>query len=38
MAGALGGHYTPDAPDIGIVTSLDELAEPDFGPARVDPQ
>jgi hypothetical protein len=38
LAGALGGHYTADAPDVGIVASVSELAGPDFDPAVVDPQ
>jgi hypothetical protein len=37
LAEALGGEYTADAPDVGIVASLDELAGPGFDPARVDP-
>jgi hypothetical protein len=37
LATALGGRYTADAPDIGIVGSLDELAGPDFDPASVHP-
>jgi hypothetical protein len=37
LAEALGGRYVADAPDVGIVTSLDELAGPDFDPAAVDP-
>jgi hypothetical protein len=36
LAAALGGSYVADAPDIGIVTSLDDLAGPDFDPAAVD--
>ena len=30
-------RYSADAPDAGIVASLDELAGPDFDPAAVDP-
>jgi hypothetical protein len=37
LAEALGGEYTADAPDVGIVASLDELAGPGFDPARIDP-
>ena len=37
LAQVLGGTYTPDVADIGIVASLDELAGPSFDPARVDP-
>ena len=37
LAQVLGGTYTPDVADIGIVASLDELAGPDFDPAGVDP-
>jgi hypothetical protein len=37
LAGVLGGTYTPDVADIGIVASLDELAGPSFDPAGVDP-
>ena len=33
----LGGSYVADAPDAGIVASLDELAGPDFDPAAVHP-
>ena len=33
LAEALGGSYSADAPDVGIVASLDELAGPDFDPA-----
>ena len=36
LADALGGNYTPDAPDVGIVASLDELEGPDFDPSSVD--
>jgi hypothetical protein len=38
LAQLLGGTYTPDVEDIGIVASLDELAGPSFDPAGVDPQ
>jgi hypothetical protein len=38
LADVLGGTYLPDAPDIGIVGSLDELAGPQFDPADVDPR
>jgi hypothetical protein len=38
LADDLGGTYTRDALDIGIVASLDDLAGPDFDPAGVDPQ
>jgi hypothetical protein len=37
LAQVLGGRYTPDVADIGIVASLDELAGPSFDPAGVDP-
>ena len=37
LAALLGGTYTPDVADIGIVASLDELAEPSFDPGGVDP-
>lgn len=37
LAKALGGHYQPDAADVGIVASLDELAGPGFDPGGVDP-
>src|SRR6266536_2683104 len=36
LAGELGGRYTADAPDVGIVASVDELAGPDFDPAGTD--
>ena len=32
-----GAHYTADAPDAGIVASLDALAGPEFDPDQVDP-
>lgn len=38
LAEAIGGRYVADAPDVGIVASLDELAGPDFAPAAVDPR
>jgi hypothetical protein len=38
LAEVLGGEYVPDARDVGIVASLDELAGPDFDPAAVDPR
>jgi hypothetical protein len=37
LAQVLGGTYTPDVEDIGIVASLDELAGPAFDPAGIDP-
>jgi hypothetical protein len=37
LAQVLGGTYTPDVADIGIVASLDELAGPSFDPAGVNP-
>jgi hypothetical protein len=38
LAEVLGGSYVADAPDMGIVASLEELAGPDFDPAAVDPR
>jgi hypothetical protein len=38
LAGVIGGTYTRDAADVGIVASLDELAGPDLDPAAVDPR
>jgi len=38
LATQLGGHCTADAPDAGIVASLDDLAGPDLDPASVAPQ
>ncbi|HEY4993483.1 MAG TPA: hypothetical protein VII33_15525 [Nakamurella sp.] len=38
LAEQLGGSYVADAPDAGIVASLDELAGPDLDPAAVDPR
>ena len=37
LAEVLGGSYVADAPDVGIVASVEQLAGPDFDPARVDP-
>ena len=37
LAEVLGGRYVADAPDAGIVASLDELAGPDFDPAAAHP-
>src|SRR5215469_9822781 len=37
LAEVLGGTYTADVEDIGIVASLDELAGPSFDPAGIDP-
>ncbi len=37
LAEELGATYTPDAPETGIVASLDALAGPGFDPQRVDP-
>jgi hypothetical protein len=37
LAQVLGGTYTPDVADIGIVASLDALAGPSFDPAGTDP-
>ena len=37
LAATLGGDYTADVADIGIVASLDELAGPGFDPRAVDP-
>jgi hypothetical protein len=36
LADVLGGTYVADAPDVGIVASLDELAGPEFDPGDVD--
>src|SRR5919204_3691364 len=36
LAEVLGGSYVADAPDVGIIASLEELAGPDFDPAAVD--
>ena len=38
LAEHLGGAYTADVADIGIVSSLDELAGPELDPADVDPR
>jgi hypothetical protein len=38
LAGVLGGTYTRDATDVGIVASLDDLAGPDLDPGDVDPR
>jgi hypothetical protein len=38
LAEVLGGTYVRDAPDVGIVGSLDELAGPDLDPSAVDPR
>lgn len=38
LAEVLGGTYQRDAPDAGIVASLDTLAGPDFNPSTVDPE
>jgi hypothetical protein len=35
LAETLGGRYVADAPDVGIVASLDELAGPEFDPSVV---
>jgi hypothetical protein len=37
LAATLGGSYVAEARDVGIVSSLDELAGPDFDPKAVDP-
>ena len=37
LAEELGAHYTADAPDAGIVASLDALAGPGLDPGQVDP-
>ena len=37
LATQLGGEYVRDAPEVGIVASLDELVGGDFYPAAVDP-
>ena len=37
LAEELGAHYTADAPDAGIVASLDSLAGPGLDPGQVDP-
>jgi hypothetical protein len=38
LAAVMGGSYQADAPDTGIVASLDLLAGPHFDPADVDPR
>ena len=38
LARVLGGTYTADASDVGIVASLDELAGPEINPAGIDPR
>jgi hypothetical protein len=38
LAETIGGRYVPDAPDVGILASLDELTGPQFDPAQVDPR
>jgi hypothetical protein len=38
LAEVLGGTYVPDAADVGIVASVDELAGPEFDAAAVDPR
>ena len=38
LARSIGGVYTADAEDTGIVASLDTLSGPDFDPAMVDPR
>jgi hypothetical protein len=38
LAEVLGGRYLADAPDVGIVASVDDLAGPDFDPAGLDPR
>lgn len=38
LAAALGGSYVADAPDTGIVASLDQLGGPQFDPGEVDPR
>jgi hypothetical protein len=38
LAEVLGGRYVADAPDVGIVASVDELAGPGFDPAGLDPR
>jgi hypothetical protein len=37
LAAEMGGEYVEDAPDVGILGSLEELAGPQFDPAAVDP-
>src|SRR6516162_1953965 len=38
LAGVLGGRYIADAPDVGIVASVDELAGPELDPSGIDPR
>jgi hypothetical protein len=38
LAADLGGRYLPDAPDVGIVASVRDLAGPQFDPAGLDPR
>jgi hypothetical protein len=38
LAEVLGGRYVADAPDVGIVASVNELAGPEFDPASIDPR
>jgi len=38
LSDVLGGAYVADAPDVGIVASMDELAGPEFDPDSVDPR
>jgi hypothetical protein len=37
LAEEMGGQYVADAPDVGILSSLQELSGPQFDPADVDP-
>jgi hypothetical protein len=37
LAAALGGTYVADAPDVGIVASVADLAGPELDPAALDP-
>src|SRR5215475_11845539 len=37
LADVIGGRYVADAPDAGIVASVDELAGPELDPAGIDP-
>lgn len=37
LAETIGGSYVADAPDVGILASLDTLTGPQFDPARVHP-
>ena len=38
LAATLGGFYVADAPDTGILASLDDLSGPQFDPGGVDPR